>query len=211
VSPIKTQKSARTRNHRTREYLTPEEIDRLLDVAKNGVKQPNGGPPKPATRNQERDFCLLGMMYRHGLRVTEAVDLRLDDIDLDHTTFHVRRLKDSASGAHPIYPADRKALSAWLKVRKAMKPNNDFLFISERRSQLNRTSVWEIIRVVATAAGLAHLNVHPHTLRHSTGFTLINSGVDIRRVQCFLGHRSIQTTTRYTALAANGFTDFFPK
>jgi site-specific recombinase XerD len=211
VSSIKTPKSARTRNHRTREYLMPEEIDRLLDVAKNGVKPPNGGPPKPATRNQERDHCLLGIMYRHSLRVSEAVDLRLDDIDLDHTTFHVRRLKDSASGAHPIYPPDRKALSAWLKVRKAMKPNNDFLFISERRNQLDRTSVWEIVRVVAAAAGLDHLKVHPHSLRHACGFYLINNGIDVRRAQSFLGHKSIQTTTRYTQLAANGFTDFFPK
>jgi site-specific recombinase XerD len=191
-------KSARTRNHRTREYLTPEEIDRLLAAAKD-----------EATRNPERDHCLLGMMFRHGLRVSEAINLRLDDIDLGHTTFHVRRLKASASGAHPIYPPDRKALSAWLKVRKAMKPNNDFLFISERRNQLDRTSVWEIVRVVAAAAGLDHLRVHPHSLRHSCGYDLINRDVDVRRVQSFLGHRSIQTTVRYTQLAANGFTGFF--
>jgi site-specific recombinase XerD len=151
------------------------------------------------------------MMFRHGLRVSEAIGLRLTDIDLDQSTFHVHRLKDSASGAHPIYPADRKALSVWLKARKKMKPQNDFLFISERRTQLNRTSVWEIVRVVATAAKLNHLNVHPHTLRHACGYYLINSGIDVRRAQSFLGHKSIQTTTRYTQLAANGFTDFFPK
>jgi type 1 fimbriae regulatory protein FimB len=150
-------------------------------------------------------------MFRHGLRVSEAIGLRLADIDLDQPTFHVHRLKTSASGAHPIYPADRKALSAWLKVRKAMKPNNDFLFISERRNQLDRTSVWEIVRVMAAAAKLDHLNVHPHSFRHACGYYLINSGIDVRRAQSFLGHKSIETTSRYTQLAANGFTDFFPK
>jgi type 1 fimbriae regulatory protein FimB len=77
VSPIKTQKPARTRNQRTREYLTPEEVDKLLETAKNG-----------ATRNPARDYCLLGMMFRHGLRVSEAIGLRLADIDLDHDGAH---------------------------------------------------------------------------------------------------------------------------
>jgi len=198
VSPIKTQKPARTRNKRTREYLTPEEIDKLLAAAKDG-----------ATRNPERDHCLLGMMFRHGLRVSEAIGLRLTDIDLEQATFHVHRLKESASGAHPIYQPDRKALVAWLKARKAMKPQNDFLFISERRNQLDRTSVWEIVRVVAAEAGLDHLRVHPHSLRHSCGYDLINRDVDVRRVQSFLGHRSIQTTVRYTHLASNGFVSFY--
>jgi type 1 fimbriae regulatory protein FimB len=198
--PAKAPKPPRNRHLRAREYLTPEEVDKLLSAARIG-----------ATRNSERDHCLLGMMFRHGLRVSEAIGLRLTDIDLDQATFHVHRLKESASGAHPIYQDDRKALRAWLKVRKEMKPDNDFLFISERRTQLNRTSVWEIVRVVAGAAGLNHLNVHPHSLRHACGFYLINNGVDVRRAQSFLGHKSIQTTTRYTALAANGFDTFFPK
>jgi type 1 fimbriae regulatory protein FimB len=196
VNPIKPPKTARTRDHRTREYLTPEEIDKLLAAAKDG-----------ATRNPERDHCLLGMMFRHGLRVSEAIGLRLTDIDLEQATFHVHRLKESASGAHPIYQPDRKALLAWLKARKAMKPQNDFLFISERRSQLK--SVWEIVRLVAAAAGLDHLRVHPHSLRHSCGYVLINRDVDVRRVQSFLGHRSIQTTVRYTHLASNGFVSFY--
>jgi integrase len=108
-------KPARTRNRRTREYLTPEEIDRLLAAAKDG-----------ATRNPERDHCLLGMMFRHGLRVSEAIGLRLTDIDLEQITFYIHRLKESASGAHPIYQPDRKALVAWLRARKAMKTSKRF-------------------------------------------------------------------------------------
>ena len=198
MSPPKTTKSARARHSRTREYLAPEEVSKLLTAARDG-----------ATRNPERDHCLLGLMFRHGLRVSEAIGLRMNDIDLTQSTFHVRRLKDSASGAHPIYKDDRRALSAWIKARKTMKPDNDFLFVSERRTQLNRTSVWEIVRVVAAAARLNHLNVHPHSLRHACGYDLINRDVDVRRVQSFLGHKSIQTTTRYTQLAANGFVNFY--
>ena len=188
----------RSRRTRKREYLTPQEVQKLLSAARNG-----------ATRNPERDHCILLLMYHHGLRVSELTALKLSDIDLTDNVIHLQRLKDSASGAHPLYREDRKALKQWLAAREEFAPDNDFVFISERRDAIHRAAVWEMIRRVAEAAGLSALSVHPHTLRHRAGYDLINRGVDVRTVQAFLGHRSIQTTVRYTALAPNRFANLY--
>jgi len=85
----------------------------------------------------------------------------------------------------------------------------DTLFISERRKPLSRITVWLMINQVARAAGLEHLDVHPHMLRHSCGYALINKGVDVRTIQGYLGHRSISSTVRYTKLDSKRFAKLF--
>jgi site-specific recombinase XerD len=85
----------------------------------------------------------------------------------------------------------------------------DTLFVSERRKPLSRVTVWHMIGLVAKAAGLDHLSIHPHMLRHSTGFNLVNKGTDIRTIQGYLGHRSISSTVRYTALDSRRFAKLF--
>jgi type 1 fimbriae regulatory protein FimB len=88
----------------------------------------------------------------------------------------------------------------------------DTLFISERRRPLVRRTIWVMIREVSREAGLEHLEVHPHMLRHSTGYRLVNEGVDTRSLQGFMGHASISSTVRYTALDSRrfrGFAKFF--
>jgi site-specific recombinase XerD len=85
----------------------------------------------------------------------------------------------------------------------------DTLFISERRKPLSRVTVWHMIGLVAKAAGLEHLSIHPHMLRHSTGFNLVNKGTDIRIIQGYLGHRSISSTVRYTKLDSKRFAKLF--
>jgi type 1 fimbriae regulatory protein FimB len=72
------------------------------------------------------------------------------------------------------------------------------LFISERRQPMSRITVWFLIKQTAAAAGLQGLDGHPHSLRHSCGYSLVNRGTDIRLIQAYLGHRSISSTTRYT-------------
>jgi type 1 fimbriae regulatory protein FimB len=190
--------STKQKPKRDREYLTEGEIKKLLAAARGG-----------ATRNPERDYAILLLSYHHGLRVSELCGLKLNDAGLTEGVLHVRRLKDNNSGCHPLYKADRQAIKDWLKVRAEMKPSHGFLFTSERRLKLNRATVWEMVKTVAEAAGLTHLKVHPHSLRHATGYNLINNDVDVRTVQGFLGHRSIQTTTRYTQLAPNRFSGLF--
>ena len=102
-------------------------------------------------------------------------------------------------------------MRAWLAERAKMNPpaECDALFISERRKPLSRVTAWLMIRQIAAAAGLEYLEIHPHMLRHSCGYTLVNRGTDIRVIQAFLGHRSITSTTRYTALDSKRFAKLF--
>jgi type 1 fimbriae regulatory protein FimB len=188
-----------SRDKRRREYLTQEEIDKLLSVS------------KVSSRNPVRDYCMLLLMFRHGLRVSELCSIKLSDIDVDAKTFHVKRLKGCDSGPHEFYNGESPAVKAWLIDRSKMNPpaSCDTFFISERRKPLSRVTVWLMIRQTAEAAGLEHLEIHPHMLRHSTGYALVNKGIDIRIIQGFLGHRSISSTVRYTALDRTRFAKLF--
>ena len=187
------------RLQRRREYLTQDEIDRLLLAGKT------------SSRNPVRDYCILLLMFRHGLRVTELCSIKLSDVDVDAKTFHVNRLKGCDSGPHEFYNGESQAVKAWLVERAKLNPpiDCDTLFISERRKPLSRVTVWLMIRQTAEAAGLEHLEIHPHMLRHSCGYALVNKGTDIRIIQGYLGHRSISSTVRYTKLDSKRFAKLF--
>jgi type 1 fimbriae regulatory protein FimB len=174
-------------------------MDKLLKAAKT------------ATRNPERDYCLLLLMARHGLRVSEACRLKLSDIDMENKTLQVTREKDGDSGEHPLYNGEPQAIKAWLIKRAKMKPpaDCDTLFVSERRKPISRVTIWVMIGQIAQAAGLEHLSVHPHQLRHSCGYALVNQGTDIRTIQGYLGHKSISSTVRYTKLDSRRFAKLF--
>jgi len=186
------------RKERRREYLTAEEIAKLLSASNT-------------SRNPERDYCMLLPMFRHGLRVSELCTLKLSDINLDTRELHVNRLKGCDSGPHPLYNGETAAVRAWLAKRAKMNPSEscDTLFISERRKALSRVTVWLMLTETARAASLEHLEIHPHMLRHSCGYALVNKGTDIRVIQGYLGHRSISSTVRYTKLDSKRFAKLF--
>jgi type 1 fimbriae regulatory protein FimB len=188
-----------TRAKRTREYLTQTETDRLLAASKT------------SSRNPIRDYCALLLMFRHGLRVSELCAIKLSDINVETREFHVNRLKGCDSGPHELYNGESQAIRAWLAERAKMQApaDCDTLFISERRKPLSRCTVWVMIGLVAKSAGLEHLDIHPHMLRHSTGFNLVNKGTDIRTIQGYLGHRAISSTVRYTKLDSKRFAKLF--
>jgi type 1 fimbriae regulatory protein FimB len=187
------------RKHRKREYLTGDEIEKLLAAG------------KAVTRNTERDYCMLLLMFRHGLRVSELCSIKLSDVNLEAAEFHVPRLKGSDDGVHPFYNGESVAIRTWLTERAKLNPPDEVeeLFISERRKALSRVTVWLMVKQVAAAAGLETLDVHPHSLRHSCGYSLVNRGTDIRVIQSFLGHRSISSTVRYTKLDSRRFAKLF--
>jgi type 1 fimbriae regulatory protein FimB len=189
----------RSRRERKREYLEPEEINRLLEVARTGE----------ATRNPVRDYALLLVTFLHGLRASELCNLRVSDVDLKRRVLYVPRLKNGKPAEHPIKAAMQKPFRAhnelraaqeWLAVRESMKPETDHLFISEQRRGLSRQNVALLVGKIAEAAGLGKLAVHGHMLRHSLGYHLVNKGVNIRVVQEYLGHRRIESTVIYTAI-----------
>jgi type 1 fimbriae regulatory protein FimB len=125
--------------------------------------------------------------------------------------FYVNRLKGCDSGPHELYNGESQAIRARLTERARMNPPEscDTLFISERRKALSRCTVWLMITQVAEAAGLEYLSIHPHMLRHSCGYALVNKGTDIRIIQGYLGHRSISSTVRYTKLDSKRFAKLF--
>src|SRR6266404_1840228 len=180
-----------TRPKRTREYLTQEELAKLLAASQDPAN----------SRNPVRDYCLLLLMFRHGLRVSELCAMKLSDINVETKELHVNRLKGCDSGPHELYNGESPAVKAWLIERARMNPpaECDTLFISERRKPLSRCTVWLMIGRLATAAGLEHLDIHPHMLRHSCGYALVNKGTDIRIIQGYLGHKAISSTVRYGA------------
>ncbi len=173
--------------HIERDYLIPDEANAVIEAAGR------------VGRQRLRDQVLLRLMYRHGLRASEAKHTKWTDFDLSPgsgpKTFHVRRLKGSNDSVHAL---DRDEVSTLRKLRAESTP--PYVFTSERGGPLSPDM---IARIAARAAETAELgfHVHPHMLRHATGYALANEGTDTRLIQDFLGHASITNTVRYTKLA----------
>jgi type 1 fimbriae regulatory protein FimB/type 1 fimbriae regulatory protein FimE len=176
---------------RTREHLTPQEVDALIDAAKRN-------------RWGHRDATMILVGYRHGLRVSELVDLRWDQVDFDGALLHVRRVKNGTPSTHPVHGGELRAL----RRLKRESPASPFVFVSERGAPFTTAGVARMLERLVDAAGV-ELKVHPHMLRHSCGFALANKGHDTRAIQGYLGHRSIASTVVYTALAPQRFKDFW--
>jgi type 1 fimbriae regulatory protein FimE len=176
-----------------RTYLRPDEANHLI-VAAGKVG-----------RQTLRDAVLLRLMYRHGLRCSEAVGARWTDFDLDGdgpATYHVRRLKGSLDSKHTL---DRDEVLGLRKLRDATRDGSQHLFMSERGQKMSVDMAARIITRAGEVAGLGY--VHPHMLRHSAGYMLANLGTDTRAIQAHLGHASIQNTVRYTQLSAKRLAD----
>jgi site-specific recombinase XerD len=173
-----------------RDYLTSAEIIQLRQAVKKN-------------RYALRDELLILMAYRHGFRVSELVALEWDNIILAEKSLRVKRVKKGAAGTHPL---GRDELSMLTKLKKQTK--EAYVFCSERDGvPLQRFAVNKILSKAGKKAGLS-FTVRPHMLRHSTGFMLANSGTDTRSIQGYLGHKSINSTVRYTQLSKDRFKGF---
>jgi type 1 fimbriae regulatory protein FimB/type 1 fimbriae regulatory protein FimE len=187
-----TRKGFRNTQVRGREHLTPAEVEQLAAAASR------------LGRHGHRDALLIRMAFRHGLRNTELVNLRRDQVDLTTGRFHVRRAKGGMDSTHPLAGWEIRALRRLFKEY----PDGPHVFATERGGPLTESGVRKVVARAGVSAGLA-FPVHPHMFRHATGFKLANDGQDTRAIQHYLGHRNIQHTVRYTALAGDRFKDFW--
>ena len=174
-----------------KDFLTEVEMKQFLAAARG-------------SRHGVRDYAMMLMTYRHGLRVSELVDLRLEDADLKSGRLHVRRKKGSLSTHQPIQGDELRALRAWLRARGLRSDaGSAYLFLSER-GPMTRQAVNYLVAQIGKRAGLLFY-VHPHMLRHSTGYYLANRNYDTKLVQEYMGHKNIAHTVKYTRPAAGRF------
>ena len=160
---------------------------------------------KTGGRTAERDALLMMLAYRHGLRASEVTALRWDQVDLKAGQLHVARLKHGDPSTHPLRGPELRALRAWKRRQDQRAP---YVCTSLRGGPMTRRTVHYVIAQAAKSARIP-FPVHPHMLRHGTGFYLANQGHDTRAVQLYLGHKNIQHTVRYTQLASGRFKDFW--
>jgi integrase/recombinase XerD len=172
------------------DVLSVEEVRRLLNA--------------PQSRNPQgiRDAAMLEVLYAAGLRVSELVGLKLQDVHLDAGFVRVMG-KGSKERVVPIGQYAREKLLFYLgNGRNLMLKNrtSPFLFIARAGRPITRQGFWKLLRRYAEAAGLAK-NITPHSLRHSFATHLLEGGADLRAVQVMLGHADIATTQIYTHVA----------
>jgi len=179
-------------DRRTREYLTPAEVEKVLQASGK------------VGRHGARDRTLILLAYRHALRVSELVNLRWEQIDLKGGLAHVTRLKRGIPSTQPIRGPELRALR---ELRRDY-PESPYLFVTERGGPMTPATVRKLITRAGEKARLL-FPIHPHMLRHSTGYKLANDGHDTRSIQQYLGHRNITHTVRYTELSPERFKGFW--
>jgi len=177
---------------RTREYLTETEVERLMAAAKGN-------------RYGHRDATMALVAYRHGLRASELVDLRWEQVDFRTASLHVRRVKQGSPSVHPILGDELRALR---RLQRDQEPKSPFVFTSERGAPFTTAGFARMIERAGIEAKFG-FKAHPHMLRHACGYALANKGHDTRALQAYLGHRNIQHTVRYTELSPTRFKDFW--
>jgi site-specific recombinase XerD len=178
-------------HYRTREYLTEREVERLIKAAGDN-------------RHGHRDGTMILLAFRHGLRASELCALRWEQVDLVHGRLHVSRLKNGMPSVQPLSGTELRALR---RLSREQEPGR-YVFMSERGAPLSAAGFRRMIERLGKVAKMP-FGVHPHMLRHATGFKLANQGVDTRSLQHYLGHKNIQHTVRYTELSPERFRDFW--
>lgn len=173
---------------------TPRRLPRALTEKEVGLllNQPNGGA------TGQRDRAILEVLYGSGLRVTELISLRMEDVD-----YRARRIRVPGKGSKDrIVPLGEIALNELEKYLGSArgellgKGYSEILFVNYAGKGLSRQGVWKIIKRYGLAAGIQ--DISPHILRHSFATHLLDHGANLRAIQEMLGHSEITTTQIYT-------------
>jgi integrase/recombinase XerD len=172
------------------DYLTQEEIDELfLSIKEDNIYE-------------LRDKCIFELLYSSGLRISEACNLKMVDLDLNGMSIVV----EGKGGRQRLVPFGEKSLEILKKYISKSRPeilkkrSCDYIFVSKKGSFINRKSVWRLLNQYIERTGIKK-KVTPHTLRHSFATHLIENHADLKAVQELLGHIDISTTQIYTHMA----------
>ena len=147
---------------------------------------------------------MILVTYRHGLRVSELCALTWDQIDFAHGLLHVRRVKNGMASVHQVGGEEQRSL-------RALKRDDDagrFVFMTMRGAPMTPAGFRKFFARLGAEAGMP-FPIHPHMLRHATGYKLANDGQDTRALQHYLGHKNIMHTVRYTELSPERFKNFW--
>jgi integrase len=174
-------------NSPKRKHLSPHEIGLLLKTCKD---------------HRNRTMLLIG--YRHGMRVSEVVNLEWNAVDLVTGTIAVHRMKNGIPSNHPLTGQELRALRRLRRER----PNSRHVFLSNRGAPMTRQNVHAFVSELGKQAGF-DFPVHFHQLRHSCASKLAADGQDTRSLQHYMGHKNIQSTVIYTHLNPNRFNGWF--
>ena len=188
-------------------YLTPEQLERLLQVAKAY------GP---------REHAMFLFAVAHGARASEIANLRISDINFKTEQIHIARLKGSLDSTQNLLKVkgnslfnEAAAFKAWLEVRQ---PDAETVVFNSRKStQLNRTTVFKLYREIAKRAGLGVTLQHPHVLKHTAAMLMVQQGANAFLIRQHLGHKSFDSTLAYvnpsdaeaSAASAKAFSQIF--
>lgn len=180
--------------------LSTDDVERLLEAASLGEG------PVPL-----RDRALLEVLYGTGARISEAVGLSADDLDLDDGTVRLfgkgRRERVVPIGRYAVEAVEAYVVRARPELARAGR-GTPALFLNQRGNPLSRQSAWAVLQTAGARAGLGD-RVSPHTLRHSFATHLLAGGADVRVVQELLGHASVTTTQIYTQVTVQAMREVY--
>lgn len=188
VSPVTDQIHIERGERKPPQILTGREVELLLS-------QPTSTDPKGI-----RDKAMLEVMYATGIRVTELIDLNIEDVSLDVGV--VRCISAKKSRVIPLYPAALKALGIYLSDARPMMISGSSeraLFVNINGFRMSRQGFWKILKYYQAKAGIEK-DITPHTLRHSFAVHLLENGADLGALQELMGHSDISSTQLYASL-----------
>ena len=169
------------------------------------MEQPSGSDPKSV-----RDKAMLELLYATGSRVSELIDLNVDDVNLK--IGYVRCRKHSEERIIPIGRMALSAMENYLTVIRGQvaAPEDKALFVNMSGTRMTRQGFWKIVKYYAERAGIEK-QITPHTLRHSFAAHLLENGADLHSIQSMLGHSDISSTQVYAKLINNKLRDVYAK
>jgi integrase/recombinase XerD len=188
-------------------YLSSEQLERFLEAAK---------------QYGAREHAMFLFAVAHGARAQEIANLKLQDINFKNEQIHIRRLKGSLDSTQNLLKVKGNALfneavtlKTWLAVRKP--DADDYVFNSQKSTQLNRVTIYKLFKQIAKKAGLGETLQHPHVLKHTTAMLMVQQGANAFMIRQHLGHRSFDSTLAYvnpsdadaSAASAKAFSQVF--